>query len=71
MATQIAHIIQGKNTPHYRPNKIDVNSDKCVIVNAKYVYLTGNKLENKIYRHHTGKINRILKLYLIKVIRVV
>ena len=55
MAAKIAHIIQGKNSPHYRSNKIDLTTDKCVILNAKYVFLTGNKLEHKLYRHHTGK----------------
>lgn len=54
MATKIAHIIQGKNSPHYRSNKIDLSTDKCIILNGKYVYLTGNKIEDKIYRHHTG-----------------
>jgi large subunit ribosomal protein L13 len=53
MCAQIAHVIQGKNSPHYKPNKIDF-TDKCIIVNAKYTFLTGQKLEQKLYRHHTG-----------------
>ena len=53
MCAQIAHVIQGKNSPHYKPNKIDY-LDKCIIVNAKYAFLTGKKLEQKLYRHHTG-----------------
>ncbi len=54
MATKIAHIIQGKNSPHYRPNKVEPNTDRCIILNAKNVYLTGNKLDEKMYRHHSG-----------------
>ena len=54
MANKIAFIIQGKNSPHYRSNKIDLTSDKCIILNAKNIFLTGNKLEQKMYRHHTG-----------------
>jgi large subunit ribosomal protein L13 len=53
MCAEIAHVIQGKNSPHYRPNKIEFY-DKCIIVNAKYAFLTGKKLEQKLYRHHTG-----------------
>lgn len=53
MCAQIAHVIQGKNSPNYKPNKIEF-TDKCIIVNAKYTFLTGKKLEQKLYRHHTG-----------------
>jgi large subunit ribosomal protein L13 len=50
---KIAHVVQGKNSPHYMPNKVD-HSDRCIILNAKYAYLTGQKLDKKLYRHHTG-----------------
>lgn len=53
MCAKVAFIIQGKNSPHYRPNKVDYR-DKCIIVNAKNVFLTGKKLEQKLYRHHSG-----------------
>ena len=53
MCAKIAHVIQGKNSPHYRPNKVEFK-DVCVIVNAKNTWLTGKKLEQKLYRHHTG-----------------
>lgn len=53
MCAKAAFIIQGKSSPHYRPNKI-VGNDKIVIVNARYTYLTGKKITQKLYRHHTG-----------------
>ena len=53
MCTKIAYVLQGKNSPHYRPNQVD-NKDIVVIVNAKHTWLTGKKLEQKLYRHHTG-----------------
>jgi ribosomal protein L13 len=56
MASKIAFIIQGKNSPHYRANKVEPNSDRCIIINANNVYLTGNKLKYKMYRHHSGKV---------------
>jgi len=53
MCTKIAHILQGKSSPFYRPNRVD-HSEKCIVVNAKYTFLTGKKLTQKLYRHHTG-----------------
>jgi large subunit ribosomal protein L13 len=53
MCTKIAFVIQGKTSPHYRPNKVEYK-DVCVIVNASKTWLTGKKLEQKLYRHHTG-----------------
>ena len=53
MCNKIAFIIQGKNSPHYKPNKVEYK-DRCIIVNARHTWLTGKKLEQKLYRHHTG-----------------
>ena len=52
LATQAARALMGKNKPTYTPY-IDVG-DHVVIVNAEKVVFTGNKLHDKIYRHHTG-----------------
>jgi large subunit ribosomal protein L13 len=46
------HIIRGKHKPTYSPN-YDCG-DVVVVVNAADVKLTGNKVENKLYRWHTG-----------------
>lgn len=53
MASKIAFIIQGKTSPHYRPNRVE-GKDKCVIINASHTFLTGKKADQKLYRHHTG-----------------
>jgi large subunit ribosomal protein L13 len=53
MCAMIGHVLQGKNSPHYKPYQVDYN-DVVVIVNAKFTWLTGKKLEQKLYRHHTG-----------------
>ena len=58
MCAKIAFIIQGKSSPHYRPNKVEYK-DKIIVINGKYTFLTGKKLTNKLYRHHTGKMNFI------------
>ena len=53
MCQQIAFILMGKNSPHYRANKVEYK-DKCIVVNARHTFLTGKKMDQKLYRHHTG-----------------
>ncbi len=52
LATQIAGILLGKNKPDYTPG-VD-NGGFVVVINAERVTVTGRKLEEKIYYHHTG-----------------
>ena len=52
LATEIAHILRGKHKPNYTPN-YDCG-DYVVVVNAKHVKFTGNKLTDKQYAWHTG-----------------
>ncbi len=52
MASIIANILRGKHKPGYTPN-IDCG-DHVIVINAKKVKLTGNKLADKIYYWHTG-----------------
>lgn len=51
MASQVATILRGKNKPIYTPN-VDTG-DYVIIVNAGKVKLSGNKLDEKIYYHHS------------------
>ena len=52
LASQVASILRGKNKPTYTPN-VDTG-DHVIIINADKVVLTGHKLDQKIYYHHTG-----------------
>ena len=52
LASQIAMILRGKNKPTYTPNT-DLG-DYVVVINSDKMVLTGKKLEDKVYRHHTG-----------------
>ena len=52
LATRVAMVLTGKNKPTYTPF-IDMG-DHVVIVNAEKVVFKGNKLLEKMYRHHTG-----------------
>lgn len=57
LASQIAVILQGKDKPTYTPNKEE--GDICVVVNARHVALTGDKVKTKVYRWHTGYIGSL------------
>ena len=52
LATHIARLLIGKDKPNYTPY-LDCG-DHIVVINADKIRLTGNKLEQKIYRHHSG-----------------
>ena len=54
VATEAAKLLRGKHKPIFTPN-IDVG-DHVIILNCNQVILTGNKLNSKIYRRHSGYI---------------
>ena len=54
VAAEAAKLLRGKHKPTYTPN-MD-NGDHVIILNCKDVILTGKKLDQKIYRHHSGYI---------------
>jgi len=52
LASEIASRLRGKHKPEYTPHS-DLG-DYIVVVNAKKIRVTGNKLKDKHYYHHTG-----------------
>ena len=54
VASEAAKLLRGKHKPTYTPN-ID-NGDHVIILNCNDIVLTGHKLDQKIYRHHSGYI---------------
>jgi large subunit ribosomal protein L13 len=52
LATELAKILKGKNKPTYTPH-LDTG-DFVIVVNAGKLTLTGKKMKDKIYYHHTG-----------------
>lgn len=52
LASEIAKRLRGKHKPIYTPH-VDTG-DFVVVINADKVVLTGKKLDDKIYYHHTG-----------------
>ncbi len=52
LSTELVKILKGKNKPTYTPH-MDTG-DFVVVVNAGKVTLTGKKMKDKVYYHHTG-----------------
>ena len=52
LASEIAKVLRGKNKPIYTPH-LDMG-DYVIVVNADKVKVTGKKLDQKIYYHHSG-----------------
>ena len=52
LAAEIATVLRGKNKPQFTPH-MDTG-DFVIVVNAEKVKLTGKKLDQKLYRWHTG-----------------
>ncbi len=57
LATEVAHRLRGKHKPVYTPH-VDTG-DYIVIVNAEKIRVTGRKLQDKMYHHHTGYIGSL------------
>lgn len=51
LSTVVASILRGKNKPSYTPN-VDCG-DYVIVVNADKIVVTGNKLDEKNYYHHS------------------
>ena len=52
VATEAAKLLRGKHKPTYTPN-LDVG-DHVIILNSGKFVLTGKKLDQKVYRNHSG-----------------
>jgi len=51
LASEVANVLRGKNKPTYTPH-IDTG-DYVIVVNAEKIQVTGKKLAQKIYYHHS------------------
>lgn len=52
LASEVAKILRGKHKPIYTPH-VDTG-DHVIIINAEKVFLSGRKLDQKMYRRHSG-----------------
>ena len=60
LATKVATVLRGKHKPTYTPN-VDCG-DFVIVINTDKVVLTGQKLEDKFYRYHTGYIGGLKEI---------
>ena len=54
LASEVATVLRGKNKPIFTPH-IDTG-DYVIIVNAEKIKVTGKKLDQKIYYHHSDYV---------------
>lgn len=54
LASEVAKVLRGKNKPQFTPHE-DLG-DYVIIVNAAKVKVTGHKLDQKIYYHHSDYV---------------
>lgn len=54
VATEAAKLLRGKHKPTFTPN-LDIG-DHVIVLNCNQIVLTGNKMNQKIYRRHSGYI---------------
>lgn len=66
LASEVASILRGKNKPQYAPN-VDMG-DYVIIVNAEKVAVTGKKLEQKMYRRHSGWVGGLKEVRMDKML---
>ena len=52
VATEVARLLKGKHKPTYSTH-MDYG-DFVIVINSDKIVLTGNKLNDKYYRHHSG-----------------
>ena len=60
LAAEAATLLRGKHKPIFTPH-VDTG-DFVVVINADKVVLTGKKLDQKMYYHHTGYIGNMKKV---------
>ena len=54
LASEVAKVLRGKNKPIFTPH-IDCG-DNVIVINAEKVQLTGKKMDQKVYYHHSDYV---------------
>ena len=62
LASEIARRLRGKHKVEFTPH-VDTG-DYIVVVNAEKIRVTGNKLADKVYYHHTGYVGHLKSITL-------
>ena len=54
LAAEVAKVLRGKNKPEFTPH-IDTG-DNVIVINAEKIKVTGKKLDQKVYHHHSDYV---------------
>ena len=54
LASEVAKILRGKNKPVFTPH--EDTGDYVIITNAEHIKVTGKKLDQKVYYHHSDYV---------------
>ena len=54
LASEVAKVLRGKNKPIFTPH-IDTG-DYVIVINAEQIAVTGKKLDQKVYHHHSDYV---------------
>jgi len=57
VATEVALLLRGKNKPTFSPHLDE--GDSVIIQNVDKMKFTGKKLQDKVYKHHTGYVGNL------------
>ncbi len=57
VASEVALLLRGKNKPSFTPHLDE--GDEVIIKNVNKMKFTGKKLEDKVYKHHTGYVGNL------------
>ena len=60
VASQVAAILRGKHKPTFTPH-VDTG-DHVIVINAEKVVLTAKKLDQKMYKHHSGYVGGLKEI---------
>jgi large subunit ribosomal protein L13 len=67
LATELAHRLRGKHKTDYSPH-VDMG-DNLIVLNAGTIKVTGSKLDDKFYHHHTGYVGNLKSISLGKLLK--
>ena len=62
MHSEVAKVLRGKNKPEYTPH-VDTG-DYVIVINADKIKVTGKKLDQKMYYHHSDYVGGIERSYI-------
>ena len=54
LASEVAKVLRGKNKPIFTPH-IDCG-DNVIVINAEKIKVTGKKMDQKVYYHHSDNV---------------